>query len=436
MINPYFYGNPVPPATFLGRRREIRRVTARILQGGQSSAIVSDPRWGKTSLLRVLAAPERRDAIFGAEADRLLFSYFDVQPFGCGVEARQFWEQALRPLLVFDPGIKPDVDRALASPQDAQPLRDLLDGLRARGKTLVLLIDEFDTLVQCESLRKSGFFGVLRSVTTLSQGGLAIVSASRKSVGAMNDDTAELSGSASPFFNFTEEIPLKPFDRADVDALLARNGDVFDAKDLVYLRRTAGGHPYLLQAAASHLWMALVDAREEGNVHRVTQRLAASADLRQSTAPIFAATWKHWSPSRRRAFVTVALGQMPGDATAPDFDVTAMKDGLELYGPELREMETMGYLVRNDDAALGWSVTIESFLWWLADELARVVRDDKGFEDWVRTYHMDGVLTRGERDSLARATRGVLSVLMGCAAALVEAASSGLGGVLIGKVQS
>ena len=59
MYNPFCAGDPVEPREFLNRKRELRRITSRILSG-QSVAIFGEPRSGKTSLLLYLAAPETR----------------------------------------------------------------------------------------------------------------------------------------------------------------------------------------------------------------------------------------------------------------------------------------------------------------------------------------------------------------------------------------
>ena len=56
MLNPFFCGNPVPPDQFIGRRREVHRIAGRIANRGQSTAIVGEPRSGKTSLLLYLSA--------------------------------------------------------------------------------------------------------------------------------------------------------------------------------------------------------------------------------------------------------------------------------------------------------------------------------------------------------------------------------------------
>jgi hypothetical protein len=48
MPTPFFYGNPVPSDRFIDRRKEIRRIVGRIVNQGQSTAIVGEPRIGKT----------------------------------------------------------------------------------------------------------------------------------------------------------------------------------------------------------------------------------------------------------------------------------------------------------------------------------------------------------------------------------------------------
>jgi len=81
MSNPFFYGNPVPPDQFIDRRRELRRIVGRIVNRGQSTAIVGEPRSGKTSLLDYLAAPEARE-LYSACEKRLVFSYLDAHTLG------------------------------------------------------------------------------------------------------------------------------------------------------------------------------------------------------------------------------------------------------------------------------------------------------------------------------------------------------------------
>lgn len=98
MSNPFFYGNPIPPDRLIDRRKEIRRIVGRIVNQGQSTAIIGEPRSGKTSLLQYLSAPETRQELYGDESKHLLFSFLDAQTFGVQFSQSQFWEQALRPV--------------------------------------------------------------------------------------------------------------------------------------------------------------------------------------------------------------------------------------------------------------------------------------------------------------------------------------------------
>ena len=98
MSNPFFYGNPVPPDQFLDRRRELRRIISRIVNQGQSTAIVGEPCSGKTSLLLYLSASEMQTKLYGESGERLLFSYLDAQTLGGEFSQAQFWEYVLRPL--------------------------------------------------------------------------------------------------------------------------------------------------------------------------------------------------------------------------------------------------------------------------------------------------------------------------------------------------
>lgn len=82
MSNPFFYGNHVRPEQFIDRRRELRRIVGRVLNQGQSTAVVGEPCSGKTSLLEYLKAPETRENLYGAHSERLLFSYLDSQMLG------------------------------------------------------------------------------------------------------------------------------------------------------------------------------------------------------------------------------------------------------------------------------------------------------------------------------------------------------------------
>ena len=309
MPNPFFYGDPVPMDLFLDRWRELRRIAGRIINRGQSTAIVGEPRSGKTSLLLYLGSPEARAQFYGAQGGRLLFSYLDAQTLGGRFSQAQFWEYALRPLHEQVIASDPDspLARAYGTCQENEFGAFVLERLFAQmvptGWRLVLMLDEFDVLLYHPILNCAEFFGSLRSLASRSQGALALVVASRRSLASLNRATQEFSRTGSPYFNFLYEITLGPLPYRAIAALLRRAEGRFTLDDCRFIRHIAGGHPYLLQVAAAEQWEAYSEGEDDPNRRwrQVGQRLYEEAGLTLGD------TWQFWPPAVRCAFTTVAL---------------------------------------------------------------------------------------------------------------------------------
>ena len=320
MSNPFFHGNPVSPDQFLDRRRELRRIVSRIANQGQSTAIVGEPRTGKTSLLEYLAAPELRAELYGADGDQFLFTYLDAQTLGVQFSQAQFWEYALRPL--HQQAVIPDREAPLAQAYEvcrengfgAFVLERLLAQMEQAGWRLVLMLDEFDVLLQHPILNSAEFFGSLRSLASRSRGALALVIASRHPLERLNKEAQELSRTGSPYLNFLTEITLGPWPESAVDELLRWAGERFAAGDRLFIKEAAGGHPYLLQTAASILWEVYEDA--EGTP--ALQRQHAGRDLLDSVATNLQDTWRLWLPETRRAIIAAALAHINALGHQPD----------------------------------------------------------------------------------------------------------------------
>ncbi|MDM8530807.1 hypothetical protein QUF63_06520 [Anaerolineales bacterium HSG25] len=79
-INPFFHGNPVAPKDFINHKRPIRRIVGRIINQGQSSALIGEPRTGKSSLLRYLKSAETHEKLYSqhVHVDQLIFSELDM----------------------------------------------------------------------------------------------------------------------------------------------------------------------------------------------------------------------------------------------------------------------------------------------------------------------------------------------------------------------
>jgi len=312
VFNPFFYGNPVSPAQFLDRRRELRRITGRIANQGQSTAVVGEPRSGKTSLLEYLAAPETRDDLYGSgREEKLFFSLIDNQALGGECDQARFWELALHPF--YEKVIRPDPDpyspliQAYQTCQESDfgtfTLERLLARMNAERWRFVLLLDEFDALLHHTVLSCAEFFGGLRALASRSRGALALVIASRRPLTDLNKDTQQFSRTGSPYFNFLDEITLGPLPDKYVTELLRRAGDRFTTADRRFITKVAGGHPYLLQVAASELW----EAYTEGQDDPYRRRQQAGQSLYDKATLILDDTWRLWSPATRKAFTIAEI---------------------------------------------------------------------------------------------------------------------------------
>ena len=432
MSDPFFCGNPVPPDQFLDRRRELRRVAGRIVNQGQSTAIVGEPRSGKTSLLLYLAAPETRDGLYEPDGQRLVFSSIDNQVLGGDCNQARFWELALHPL--YESVIAPDLNSLLAQAyQTCQrnafgtfTLERLFAQMNVEGRRLVLLLDEFDVLLHHAVLSCAEFFGGLRSLASRCRA-LALVIASRRPLTDLNKDTQQFSRTGSPYFNFLDEITLGPLPNKAIVELLDRAEGRFTADDRCFIERVTGGHPYLLQAAAAELWD--IYAEGKGGSDRRWQQVGQN--LYDKAALILENTWRLWSPAMRKAFTIVALADVAKMLEQRQFYTAPLVRDKRDVEPELRLLGKQGFVTEDQTAPTGWRVRPQAFLWWLADELVRTVRDETSFEEWLQKQDLGFLLTRGEKEQLGKAVHAVTGLLKDGAATLIQAAAGGVGAAMV-----
>ena len=427
--NPFFHGNPVAPDQFVGRRRELRRIANRIRNQGQSTALVGDPRTGKSSLLHYLADPETRAALYGEDSDQFVFAYLDVHTLGDEFCLSQFWEFAFQPL--YERAIAPLANPPLAAAYQA--CRDnhfgpfvvekLLAQMRQHGWRLILLIDEFDLLLHHPILNSAEFFGGLRGIASRSRGALAAVIASRQSLSALNDTTQQFSLTSSPYFNFLDEITLGPLTNKDAADLLHRAGDRFNTLDQGFLQRIAGNHPYLLQVAAAALWDAYEDELEEPDerYRQTGQKLFDQAGLTLGDI------WRLWSPFKRRAIAAIALAHIDKHHRnllgKRSFKMDKLVDDLRDFSPEMRPLEKQGFIAPDPAVTGGYRIGPLVILWWLGDEIIRTVRRDPSLEEWLIKQELDGQLTRGQKQQLVKAWNIVGQGLKKGAPILIKAAT-------------
>ena len=520
MPNPFFYGDAVPVDLFLDRERYLRRIAGRIINRGQSTAIIGEPRTGKTSLLLYLDSLEAQK-LYGERGERLLFSYLDAQTLAGQFCQAQFWEYALRPLQ--ERVVTPNPDSPLAQAYEicrangfgAFVLERLFAQMAPTGWQLVLMLDEFDVLLHHPILNCAEFFGSLRSLATRSQGALALVIASRRSLASLNKATQQFSRMGSPYFNFLSEVTLGPLPYKAIATLLRRAEGRFTLDDCHFIREIAGGHPYLLQVAAFEQWEAHGEGQDDPS--RRWQQVGHS--LYEEAARTLGDTWQFWPPTLRWSFAAVALDHMSflfglqTDRAVPetgaprhadliklfetldrrfgeddlqtlcfylnvDYDNlpaggratkarelisylrrrnripellgtgrrlrpdVAWEDILDANGPaggspgilpdrslirdfepELQLLTKQGFVAEDAAVSGGRRVRPQAFLWWLADELVRVSRDEASLEAWLHEQEVGSLLTQDGKEQWCQAARAVCGMLKRGAMTLIEAAA-------------
>ncbi|NIV38117.1 MAG: hypothetical protein GWN58_54495, partial [Anaerolineae bacterium] len=91
-----------------------------------------------------------------------------------------FWKEVLEPLgkAVGDVTTAPLLKQAAECGYARRSLERLFASLGERGRKLVLMLDEFESLLGHPNFQEPGFFGLLRSLATRT-GALVLITASR-----------------------------------------------------------------------------------------------------------------------------------------------------------------------------------------------------------------------------------------------------------------
>jgi len=426
MTNPFTFGDPVRGEAFFDRRRETNRLKDGILKGC-SALVTAEPRAGKTSLLQRI-----QDAsLYGDAAVHLHFRYLDAQS-ACGWDAPRFWEYALQPVKELSPAVQEAYHSAVDEKFGTFVVERVLLRLEESGERLVLLLDEFDAILEEPGLHKAEFYGGLRALATRFPS-LALVVASRQPLEDLNHRTQEFSRSASPYFNFMEEICLGVFPLKETAALLARAASRFDGDDRVFLERISGGHPYFLQACASYL----CDAHAQGAGSKKARRAQAGEQCFQQVISTLKDIWRTWTPYQQMAFTLAALDVMPLLLPDRQFDLNRLLKDRPNFASEQRVLKSRGFLCADSALEGGYAPQGEIMLWFLAEELTHLLRPkDPDLAAWLRDQQWEGLLKHGEKESLQNALRSLKPILKDGALAFIKAAAEGLGKGLSGKIVS
>ncbi|MCP4107077.1 MAG: hypothetical protein GY749_16315 [Desulfobacteraceae bacterium] len=419
-ICPFIYGRALKPKEFYNRSGELRRVLNRLITG-QSTALIGQPHIGKTSFLNYLVDNESCQKIVDDKLSHSIFYYLDSQLLGTSFDQAAFWKQVLTPLISRFPSGK--IYEAHKTAENNHfgnfTLEQLFTILGQEGFQFVLLLDEFDTLLTHPVLNSTEFYGGLRSFVSRCSG-FATVIASRRSLDFLNQETQKINPHGSPYFNVFTEFRLGPLPEKYAKTVMNQAKGILSKTDREFILKVSGRHPYLLQTAGAILW----EISDQGK-HGTERYQAASDEMYRQTCAHFADTWNSWSSAQKKAISAIALAQIPDLVNNHTFSWSNLIENITDYSAELRSLKDAGTIIESEEN--NWQITQQAFLWWLADEIKQVTRDDSSFETWICEQEMDGLITKQGRKKIGQTAQKV----SGLATSLIEAFAKGLGGSVI-----
>jgi hypothetical protein len=284
-MNPFIYGDPVPPEKFYGRRQAKLEVKNRIgAIASQRVNIVGLRCIGKTSLLHYIRAnptefiqPERQPLIIRLDLQSSPVSTPEgiVEGLRRGIVQQQQGRE---------PWSKDENN-------DAWAVQDGLEALRDRGVRLIVLLDEFEAIAS--RWKQFQEWGEDWRSKTSTQGLFSLVVASKHPISELYKNV----GSTSPFGNIFSTTILGGLEPDAWKQLVFDGfaGSNVSAATLGWIDELAGGFPVYVQMAAALLW-------QEGD------RTRAEAAFKIQAEPRLREMWQNLSEAEQRTLQQLENG--------------------------------------------------------------------------------------------------------------------------------
>ena len=165
---------------------------------------------------------------------------------------------------------------------------------------------------------------------------------------------------------------------------------------------------------------------------------AAGKDLLSTAERTLKDIWDSWASYMQMAFTLVALDNMPlllSHRTSltnvsrllpgHTFNIQGLLRDLPDLSPELRKLERRGFVRPDNSLQSGYRPHAEVMLWFLAEELIRVLREEQTLKAWLAAQQWKGLLTQKEEEALKKAFKRALPLLSEGAQAFIRAAAKG-----------
>ncbi|OQW91049.1 MAG: hypothetical protein BWK78_05625, partial [Thiotrichaceae bacterium IS1] len=239
-------------------------------------------------------------------------------------------------------------------------LEKLIAQTKAIDKWLVLMVDGLDVILGPKHLSQpwnAAFFGNLRTLASRSDGALALLITVNGPLSEFQKAVQELTHSKSPYFNFVYEVKLGAFSNEVVKQLLRQGGERFSDTSYELIHELVGGHPYLLQVAASMLW-------EMGGKYKSPVQFIEI--FYSQVKEVLDEIWQSWSGSLQEAFISVAFVQMKELREVFEkrlqMDMGKLIRRIPPLKLDLEYLKQYGFVTEDENMPGGWRVVPRIFL--------------------------------------------------------------------------
>lgn len=294
MTNPYIWKTTITnPECFFGRKEEVEDIYERInSEDPQSVAVVSERKMGKSSLLYYLY--HKKDEYL-RDPEKYVFISVDIQ--GETINSKDDFFKVILERLRENEKLR---DRIVVDDKDNhENVKKTVSKLNADGYKLILFLDEFDLLVQKESIPPE-LYENLRALAN--SYAVAYITATVKSPTELTKEHG------SPFFNIFTRRNLGAFSKEEAMELIegpsAREG-VPLKNDAKFVFEIAGLHPYFIQIACSKLFKY----KSKKEHLSKSDRDEICEDILEESMFQFEHIWKHLSKKEKEVLLKLAKSE-------------------------------------------------------------------------------------------------------------------------------
>jgi hypothetical protein len=246
--NPYYDLAAVrQPEMFFGREDLLRQLFS-LVAHQQSVSLVGPHHIGKSSILRSMSFPEIQQR-FEEDLSHHIFVWLDLREFLSHETADDFFATVTGHIVAQCSGKVRLEEEAEEAEEHFEQFRRILEQVKEQGHHLVLLMDAFDNIARNKHFDLE-FFSFLRSQATK----VSYVTASTAPLAKVCHRAVE----ESPFFNIFAMYEIEPLTREDARELIrvpaANVGIIFTDKEIEWVLRQAGHHPFFIQRVCHYLF--------------------------------------------------------------------------------------------------------------------------------------------------------------------------------------